>query len=276
MYELLLRTETLFLGLPTHVLLGLGAGAILVGFVLWLGGTRYSAAITGVLGAVVGSAAGLLVGQWFGVHPWLAMFLGAVVLGGLAVLFRNILILVLAVLVFSAVSGTGYLAVMLDRTIPSSRPEAQAEASQAFQYFSRMDLDTRQKYMDDISQQAQTFAERLQALLANTWEAMGPHGWMVVFAVAGGALVGILLVWFLAKIIIALAYSLVGAAALFLGTQAALLAAGIPAVSHLDARRWLLPLSFLVLTVVGWIWQLLYGGPQKARREPRREAEPAD
>jgi hypothetical protein len=274
MYELLLRTETLLLGLQTPALLAIGAGAIVVGLVLWLGGTRYSTAITGVLGAVVGSACGLLVSQGLPLNLWLSMFIGAAVLAGLAILLKNILILVLAVLVFSAVSGTGYLAVVLDRAVPQSRSEAQAEAKQAFQYFSGMDLDARQRYMSEISQEAQTFAERLKALLANTWEAMGPHGWMVLFAGVAGAVVGILLVWFIAKIIIALAYSLVGTATLFLGAQAALLAAGIPAVSDLEPRRWLLPITFVVLTLIGWVWQLFHSR-SKARKEVKKESEEA-
>ena len=98
-----------------------------------------------------------------------------------------------------------------------------------------MEAAERLTYMNDITQEAQTFADRLKALLANTWDAMGTQGWMVIIAVAVGAVVGILLVWFIAKIIIALAYSLVGTATIFLGTQAALLGAGYHAVSSLDA-----------------------------------------
>ena len=94
---------------------------------------------------------------------------------------------------------------------------------------------------------------------------------MVVIAVAVGAVVGILLVWFIAKIIIALAYSLVGTAAIFLGAQAALLGVGYPAVSSLDARRGLLPIAFLTMTVIGWVWQLFYA-QRKPRHEPARES----
>ena len=117
--------------------------------------------------------------------------------------------------------------------------------------------------MNDISHEAQTFADRLQALLTNTWEAVGPHGWALALAILAGAVVGILLVWFLAKIVIALAYSIVGTATIFLGVQAALLAAGVPVVSDLASRRGSLPVAFLVMTVVGWLWQLFYAGPKK-------------
>ncbi len=276
MYELLLRTETLLAGLSTPLLAALGLGAVVVGLVLWLGGTRYSAFIIGLLGAVVGSACGLLVGQQFGVNPWLGMLVGSAVLGGLSILLKNVLIVVLAVLVFSAVSGAGYLTVILDRAIPQAQAADQNQPRQTVRYFSGMGFAERQTYMNDISREAETFADRLRALLTNTWEAAGPQGWALALAILAGAVVGILLVWFLAKIVIALAYSIVGTAAIFLGTQAALLAAGVPAVSELASRRGTLSIAFLLMTVIGWIWQLFYGGPKKPGPEPAQDAESSD
>ncbi len=277
MYELLLRTETLFQSLTTPVLVGVGLGMLIVGFLLWLGGTRYSAAITGLLGAVVGSAAGLLVSQRFDLQPWLSMLVGATVLAALAILLRNVLVLVLAVLVFSAVSGTGYLAVILDRAVPQTRPaEAEQQWPSTIHYFSGMDPAGRQTYMNDISKEADTFSARLNALLADTWAAIRPYGWMVLLAIVIGAVIGVLLVWFVAKVVIALAYSIVGAALLFVGLQAALLAAGFAAVSALADHRRALPLAFLILTALGWLWQLSYGRRRKREQEPAPPVEKAD
>jgi len=276
MYELSLRTETLLAGLQTPALVALGIGAILVGLVLWLGGTRYSAIIIGLLGAVVGSAGGLLLAQQFSANPWLGMIVGAAILGGLSILLKNVLIVVLAVLVFSAVSGAGYLTVILDRAIPQARAVDQDEPGQTVRYFSSMGLAERRDYMRDISDEAETFADRLQALLSDTWEAVGPHGWALALAILAGAVVGILLVWFLAKIVIALAYSIVGAATIFLGVQASLLAAGVPVTSDLASHREALPAAFLVMTVIGWLWQLCFAGPKKPGPAPARQAEPSD
>lgn len=280
MYELLLRIETLLLSLQTSVLWAVGIGALVVGLVLWLGGTRYHAAIIGVLGAVVGSAVGLVAGQQFGLSPWLGMAVGAAVLAGLSILLRNVLILVLAVLVFSAVSGAGYVSVVLDRAVPPAPSQSssgpQAGQKGVFQHFSGMDLAARQNYMNDISQQAQTFAERFKALLANTWQALGPRGWLVVLPLLAGAVVGILLVWLIAKIVIALAYSIVGTATVFLGAQAALLAAGVPVVSDLQSRPWLPFIVFVTMTAVGWVWQLLFAGAKKPKHESPQKTEPAD
>ena len=266
MYELLLRIETLFQSLAVPALVGVGIVALAAGFVLWLGGARYSAAITGVLGAVVGSACGLLVSQRFDLHPWLSMLVGAAVLAGLSILLRNVLILVLAVLVFSAVGGTGYLAVVLDRAVPQAR----ADEGQLVHYFSGMDRADRQNYMNDISRENDTFGGRLQALLADTWAAIRPHGWMVLLAIVAGAVIGFLLVWFVAKIVIALAYSIVGTTMIFIGLQAILLAVGFAVVSALADHRRVLPITFIIMTAAGWLWQLFYWRP-KARKEVKAE-----
>src|SRR4030042_869954 len=121
MYELLLRIETLFLGLETPALLAIGIPA-------------------------------------------------------LSILLKNVLILVLAVLVFSAVSGAGYLSVVLDRAVPQARTETQAEQKLPYQSFSGMDSTARLNYLNDISKEAETFSDRLKAILADTWEAIGPYG----------------------------------------------------------------------------------------------------
>lgn len=277
MYELLLRVETLFLGLQPPVLLAIGGVALVVGLVLWLAGSRYSAAITGLLGAVVGSAAGLLIGQRFGWHPLLSMLIGAAILATLAILLRKVLILVLAVVVIGAVSGAGYISVMLDRVVPAQPPAAEVRSGSApmYQSFSAMAPQARLSYMDDISNEADTFGDRLKALLDDTWNAIRPHGWVVVIAVVAGAIVGLVLVWFIAKVVIALAYSIVGAAAILLGVQAVLLAVDIHAVSALDMRRWLLPIAFVTVVVIGWVWQLFFAHA-KVKPEPRAEAKPSE
>ena len=85
-------------------------------------------------------------------------------------------------------------------------------------------------------------------------------------------MVGILLVWFLAKIVIALAYSLVGTATIFLGVQAALLGAGVAVVSTIGPRPWVLPGAFLVMTVTGWVCQLFCSDRKpgkQASKEPQ-------
>lgn len=113
MYELLIRIETLYLEAQPLMLLGMGAGAIIVGLLLWLAGAYFSSAIIGVLGAVVGSFCGLLISQWLDLNPLLSMTIGAVVFCIAAVLFKKIIIIVIAVIVFALAGGTAYSSIVL-------------------------------------------------------------------------------------------------------------------------------------------------------------------
>jgi hypothetical protein len=276
MYELLVRIETLFLGLNTPVLLGIGLPMLVVGLVLWLGGSRYSTVILGLLGAVVGSVAGLLIGQWLGFHLWLSMLVGAAVLAAASVLLRNVLMLVLAVLVIASVSGAGYVVVVLDRIAPqqpepttATAAETRTQLDMSIQSFTNMDRSDRLKYVDQISKE-EGFRDRLRAMLDNTWQAVEPHVWQVGLSVLAGGIVAIFLIWLIKKALIALAYSVVGTATIFLGAQAALLGAGVALVSTIGPRPWALPGAFLGMTAIGWVCQLLLSG-RKARPEAAKE-----
>ncbi len=270
MYELLLRTETLLIGLQATVLLGIGAIALVIGLVFWLAGTRYSTIIMALLGAVIGAAAGLVVGGRLNVQPLLGVLIGAVVVAVLAILLKKILVLVVAVLILSAVSGAGYVSVLLDYSSP---PPAETTTTTqqigVYQPFLRMAPEARQDYVRRISNQSPTFGDRLKALFDDTWAAIKPHAVMALIAVVAGAVVAGVLVWLIAKVVIPLAYSIVGVGALFVGVQAALLAVGIHAVSSLDLRPWLLHVIFLVLVVIGWVCQLFIWRPAKAPHETK-------
>ncbi len=277
MYELFLRIETLFLALNTPVLLGVGVLLLLVGLVLWLGGSRYSTVIVGLLGAVVGSVAGLLVGQWLSLHLWLCMIVGATVLAAASVLLRNVLILVLAVLVIASLSGAGYVVVVLDRIAPEqpeTKTETQSGQSLLIQSFTNMEPGARMKYVDEISKE-EGFRERLRAMLDNTWQAVEPHVWKVGLSVLAGGIVAIFLVWLIKKALIALSYSVVGTAAILLGTQTALLGVGVQAVSEIGPRPWVLPGTFLGMAAIGWICQLFFLGP-KAKTHVAKEPQESE
>ncbi len=272
MYEFLLRTETLLVGLRPPVLLGIGAIALVVGLVFWLAGTRYSTAIMALLGAIIGAAAGLIVGNRFDLHPWLAILIGAVVIAVLAILLKKILVLVLAVLILAAVSGIGYVSVVLDYTAPPPSSDTTTEQVTVYHPFLQMAPEARMEYVDRISNKSPTFLDRLKALLDDTWAAIKPHATPALIAIVVGAVVALVLVWLIAKIIIPLAYSVIGVAAIFIGLQAALLSVNIRATSDLNPRPWLLPIIFLVLVVIGWVWQLFFYRPVKVvHEEPEEE-----
>jgi hypothetical protein len=279
MYELLLRTETIFLNLGPIWLLGIGLPALVVGLVLWLGGVRYSTWIIGLLGAVVGAVVGLMVGQWLSLHLWLSMIVGAAVLATVSVLLRNVLILVLAVLVVAAASGAGYLAVVLDKAVPpqqtQDQAETQVERSPLFQ--SLNGTEERLDYVDRLARQEKDFAEKVRAVGKDTWQTAQPHFWKLLLSVVVGAAVATFLVWFVKKALIALAYSVVGTATLVVGAQTALLGVGVKAVSALPPNPWILPATCGSMIALGWVAQLLLArsarqkakGPEKGEDKPQ-------
>ena len=279
MYELLVRIETLLLPLSTVILLGVGVPTLLVGLVFWLGGSLYSTVIVGLLGAAVGSVAGVLVSQWLGLHLWLCMIVGAAVLATASVMLRNVLILVLAVVVIAAFSGAGYLAILLDRVAPADVAEppsagtaARTESGFLFQSFTNMDPNTRLSYIEQLTKAneattEQNFRDRVRIVIDDTWKAVEPHVWKIGLAVLAGGLVAILLVWLVKKALIALAYSVVGTATVLFGVQAALRGANIQAISLIGPRPWALPGAFVGMTALGWFWQLVMSRPKHARHE---------
>lgn len=69
MVEILIRIEGLCLESPSAVLLGCGLPVLIVGVLLWLGGSYFSAVLLGLLGAVGGAACGLYLSQSLNAHP---------------------------------------------------------------------------------------------------------------------------------------------------------------------------------------------------------------
>jgi len=278
MLELLIRTETLFVGLTPVKLMAIGMPALVVGLIFWLGGVRYSTPITGLLGAVVGAAAGLLVGQWLTLHLLLSMVVGAAVLATVSVLLRNILILVLAVLVVAAAAGGGYMVVLLDRVAPTEQAQERTsgEAPAGAQSFSQMEPAARLDYVDRMARQQEDFSERVRAIGTDTFEVVQPHLWKLILAALAGAAVSIFLVWFVKNALIALAYSVVGTGALVVGAQTALLAANVRAASALPANPWLLPGTCGGMVAFGWVVQIVATRKPKEKREKGRKDVEAD
>jgi len=275
MNELLVRIETLCLEVNPPILIGVGAGMAIVGLVLWLGGTRYSTIVIGLLGAAVGAFLGLAAGRQFGAGPFLGIGIGAAVLGVASVLLRNVLIIVLATAIFALVAAGGYAGVMLDRhpsqgTAPEEQQAAGTDRSVLFQSFSRMDDESRKAYLEEISGPEQGFQEKLVAVLKDTWNGLGPYKWYLMGAILVGGIGGFLLVWFVKQVVVPLCYSIVGTASFILGAQMLLLGVGLRAASSLPAQRWIMPAAFGTMSVAGWVAQLL------AARKPRVKAPKRD
>ncbi len=266
MYEILIRVETLFLESPPAVLLACGLGVLILGLLLWLAGSHFSAVILGLLGAVVGSACGLLVSQWLSVPPWVSMAGGAVVLTLAAVLFRNALMILLAILVFALAGSTAYSTLVLKETPAKS---FSLLSSSLIQPFSQMESSFRQAYITQMAENQDGFVERLRLLLQDAFQTMDPYKWKILlFALAGGV-AGLLLIWILKKLVMALCYSGVGALMILIGLEILLLGVSVHLLSWFQNRQSSLSITYLVLVGVGTIYQLLTAKPSNKIADKR-------
>jgi hypothetical protein len=281
MFELLLRLETLFSTLSTLVLLGTGAGLLIVGVLLWLFGQRFGAVIIGLLGAAVGSMTGLILGQWLEFHLFLSMGIGALVLTVASILLRNTIILALTVAIFAMISGAGYISTQLDTLVQTSQADPNAPSiygpalpsqSPTQSFTNMLNPAERLAYFENLTSPEEGFSEKMRVLLNDTWEMISPQLWKVIGITIAGAAVGILLIWLVKKIVILLAYSVVGSTTLLFGVQILLLGLGIRIVSKLPPNPWLLPSVFGGLVLVGWISQALVAKPAKNPAKAKAKA----
>lgn len=274
MYEILIRIESLFLESPPAVLLGCGVGVLILGILLWLAGSYFSAVILGLLGAVVGSACGLLVSQWLNTPALVSMSIGALVFTLAAVLFRNALIILLAILVFALAGGTTYSSLIL-KEIPS---KSDSPSNSFFvQPFSQMDTSTRLAYVNQITENEDNFFEKLRLLVKDTFQTMTPYKWEILLSALVAGIGGLLLIWSLKKLIMALCYSGVGTLLVLIGLQITLLGMNIHLTSWFQGRRAVFSITYLVLVVIGTIYQLITAiSSNKKTRKQGKSIQTAD
>ena len=262
MYELLIRIETLCVGAPLLTLLGVGVVSTVVGLLLWLAGTYFSSAIVGVLGAAVGSFCGLLISQWFDANSLLSMGIGAGVFCIAAVLLRNIIIIVLAMIVFALVGGTVYSSMILGR--PAQQQDAQLTPVPASS-FSHMDSTMRLSYVEQVSEEQDGFFEKVKALLKDTLGVMSPYKWKLLLSTLVGGLGGLLLVWLIKKFVLALCCSVVGAFLVLVGIESLLMATGFQMCNALQGHRLALTVVYSSMAAIGTIVQLILSRSKKPK-----------
>jgi hypothetical protein len=257
MFEILIRIESLCTESSHAALLGCGLGVLILGLFFWLAGSRFSAVILGLLGAVVGSAIGLLVSQWLNTPTPASMLIGALVLTIAAVLFRNVLIILLACVVFSLAGVTAYSSLILKETPLKSNAQP----------FSQMDTSNRLAYANQVTEKGSSFFEKLRLLVNDAFQTVSPYrGKIILIALAGG-IAGLLLIWCLQKLIMALCYSGVGTLLLLIGLEVTLLAMNIHLMSWFQQRQAAFSITYLSLVAIGVIFQLLTLRSSKKKKE---------
>ena len=267
MYELLIRIETLCLDAQPLVLVGAGAVMTVLGLLLWLGGSYFSSIIIGVLGASVGAFCGLLVSQWVDLNALLSMTIGAAALCITAVIFRNVIIIVLAAMVFALAAGSAYSSMVLGS--PPQRQDTEVSSAQ-FSSFSQMDPNMRRAYVDEIAEEEAGFFEKLKALLGDALNIMSPHKWKLLLSVLLGGIGGLLLFRLLKRLVLALCYSGVGALLVLVGAESLFMTVDFQMCSALQEHRPVLTIIFFSMVGVGTIFQLI------VKRSPKPSEVKAD
>ena len=275
MFEILIRIESLCGASGELGLLAGGLVVLAVGLLLWLGGTYFSSVIIGLLGAVVGSSCGLLVSQWLGFSALISMSVGAIGFAIAAVLFKNILIVILATIIFALAGGTIYSSMVLKETVPTQASEFSQEY---FQPFSLMEVSERLAYANEITGGGESFPDRLRLLADDTLADIGPYKWKILlFAVVGGG-GGLILIWLIRKLVLAVCYSTVGTFLVLVGVEVLLLAVKLHLCSWFQQRRTVFSIIFLSMAGLGTIFQLVSTrrGKRQAAAVTAEKGEKAD
>ena len=262
MYELLIRIETLCIGAKPLTLLGIGAITIVVGLLLWLAGMYFSSIVIGMLGAVMGSFSGLLISQWLDLNSLLSMAIGSAVLCIAAVLFRNIIIIVLAIIIFALAGGTAYSSMIL--ASPEQQQDTQLDPV-LVSSFSHMDSDMRLSYVNQIAEQDDSFSERLKVLLKDTLGTMSPYKWKLLLSIFLGGIGGLFLIWLVKRLILALCCSGVGALLVLIGIESLLMMLGLHMCSIFQKHRLALTITYFSMVVIGTIVQLILTRSSKSK-----------
>ncbi len=263
MQEILVRIEGLCLELPPTILLITGIIATLVGLFLWLGGNYYGGFIVGFLGAALGSLGGLMVSRLIGVaYAWGAL-IGAAAMGLLAMHLKNIVIIILAVLIFAVSSGTGYLSYAWNKaTVIGGNAQDKLKVitnpyeshviikPEISDDFGGREIDI------DATKKTGSFLGKLKVIISDAWADTSSNRWALVFWALAGGIAGLLLVWFIKKIVMALCCSIVGSTVTIAGIQTLLMVKGIAMIQALQGRPKVLPAIFIGMILLGWMTQV--------------------
>lgn len=269
MYELLIRIETLCLDGGYAIPLVAGGILLVVGLLLWLAGSRFSTAIIAATGAGVGAVVGLAAQRWLPLTPIVSLAIGAAVGCLLGVLFKKVWFFVMAVLVFALVIGGTYSS----RFLESPPATGSSFLKRTPMAFSQMNPTQRVAYVDALTNRAEGFWARLQALFDDVLTSIQPHAWKVVIAVVLGGILGVVLIWLIERVVPLVCYSAVGSLLIFSGLACIFGAVGQPLSPSLQGHGRAVNISYGIMVLLGTIVQwLAERRRQRLGPGPSREA----
>jgi len=290
MLELLLRIEDACLQFDAYTLAVPGLASVVLGLLLWLGGTRYSAIVLGLVGAALGGVGGLFVSQQFGVALGLSVAVGAAVVALLAVFFQHVVIVLMAMMIFAVVCGVGYMSYnvggqewqdTLDRVRQEALSQARSAALAGGGGAANAERATAASEgladgQGEIIEERRTGVERLKGIVGELRLHAGSHRKMLVLWAVLGGVVGLVLAYVLKRVMMALCCSVVGATGIVGGLSAVLLAKGVSVVSDLQGRGRLVVVVLAGMVVFGALTQLFVVGSGKGKKSESSDEQEED
>ena len=289
MTELLLRIQDAMLQLEGGILWLPSSLAMILGLFLWLGGSRFSSLVIGILGAMAGAACGVGIGRWLEVELILSTTISGAVFAIIAVLLERLVIVILAAGIFAVVFGFGYIGTTIDDINFQKRPERdRPELYNSHSQIRPEQADSRLKYPDETDvtvvahgydpqedapaseANAEGFSQ-LRSIFSKIRESASGNRTMLVAWTLIGAVLGLGLAYLLKRIMMAICCSIVGSAATIGGTLVLMLAKDVEVISAVLEKPKLIPTIFALMIVMGCVSQLIFSRGAKAATETEQD-----
>ncbi len=285
MNEQLLKIEQACLEANTAPVVLTGVTLMILGLFLWIGGLRYLKAVTGFIGACIGTAIGFMISSYIDVHPAATICISATLCAFIAMLAQQVIIFILAIMIFSFAFGTGYL----DYTIgkhgltrvsdessqtglydedASSNGTGLFGSGSPFGEGSRLDeLNKASQTALKAGKYANSFGQKLQEIYNELKPTVSKNaGYLIMWCVVGG-IIGLVLAKLLKLIVMGFCCSVVGSSAMITGLMLAIIAKGTPVWSNLQNHHKVLTIVFGAMVAFGWLFQLMTGGMKQSKQK---------
>ncbi len=279
MNEQLLKIEKILLeSSASHVLLA-GVIMIILGAFLWLGGLKYLKVVSGMLGGATGAMLGSIIAASFSLHLMGTIAITAAVFAIGAILLQQLIILLIATVIFGMIFGGGYMEYAIGKVTPqddnntkvssqydnSNDQQTSDNAFHADNPFGNMknfgvNPETVSKTSNAVVKTGEyvgTFYEKIKAVLSELTPTMSNNaGYLIMWCVLG-AIVGLVLAKLLKTLVMALCCSIVGSTSVVAGLIIAIISKGNQLWTNLQGHSRVLTMVFISMVLFGWLFQIL-------------------
>jgi hypothetical protein len=139
---------------------------------------------------------------------------------------------------------------------PSHQQDVQTDTA-LVSSFSHMEPNMRLQYVNQISEKDDGFFEKLKALLSDALGIMSPHKWKLLLSILIGGIGGLVLIWLVKRLVLAICCSSVGALLVLVGIVNLLMTVNLQMCSVFKEQRFVLTVIYFSMVVIGTIVQLI-------------------